>query len=79
MVTNTVACTYSQCCYSVVINEEIAWRLVHQTIRLSLHLTEGMYYKFKLFGGSNEVIRVGNVCTLDQSVLGSFPIHNTNL
>ena len=29
MVTNTVACTYSQCCYSVVINEEIAWRLFH--------------------------------------------------
>ena len=35
MVTNTVACTYSQCCYSVVINEEIAWRLVHQTIRFT--------------------------------------------
>ena len=43
MVTNTVACTYSQCCYSVVINEEIAWRLVHKTIRLSLvHLREGI-------------------------------------
>ena len=55
MVTNTVACTYSRCCYCVVINEEIAWRLVHQTIRLSLHLMEGMYYK--VFGGSNEVIR----------------------
>ena len=50
MVTNTVACTYSQCCYSVIINEEIAWRLVHQTTRLSLHLMEGMYYKFKVFG-----------------------------